>query len=45
MANAYWEPLDFMLPVGAPAGETTEVGWQVWIDTTCASPDDIHGWG
>jgi hypothetical protein len=21
-----------------------EQGWQVWIDTGCASPDDIHNW-
>jgi isoamylase len=40
MANAYWEPLDFALPVA----EVTEEGWQVWIDTTCPSPDDIHNW-
>ncbi len=45
MANAYWEPLHFVLPrVGAPAGEATEKEWQLWIDTTCPSPDDIHSW-
>ena len=40
MMNAYWEPLDFALP----AVEMAEQGWQVWIDTTCQSPDDIHSW-
>ena len=45
ICNAYWEPLDFVLPrVGAAGDEATEEGWQVWIDTTCASPDDIHPW-
>ena len=55
ISNAYWEPLDFVLPpVGAPAVEALITagpsaegpgqGWQVWIDTTCASPDDIHAW-
>ena len=60
ICNAYWEPLDFVLPtirapaVGAPAVHALSAaepstegpgqGWQVWIDTTCASPDDIHPW-
>jgi isoamylase len=45
MCNAYWEPLDFVLPaLGAPTLDATEAGWQVWIDTTCPSPDDIHNW-
>ena len=60
ISNAYWEPLDFVLPasgapaVGAPAVQALSTagpsaegpgqGWQVWIDTTCASPDDIHAW-
>jgi glycogen operon protein len=35
MFNAYWEALDFDLPL-APAA-----GWQRWIDTSRESPDDI----
>jgi isoamylase len=38
MINAYWEPLEFELPV--------QHGWRRWIDTARASPDDIveSGW-
>ncbi|MFN8474655.1 MAG: glycogen debranching protein GlgX [Anaerolineae bacterium] len=36
--NAYWEPLNFELPVtgGHP--------WRRWIDTSLASPEDIVDW-
>jgi len=37
MFNAYWEPLDFVLPA-APA---TTQGWRLWIDTNRPSPGDI----
>jgi len=37
--NAYWEPLDFELPVLAN-GEK----WRRWIDTSLASPQDIVEW-
>ena len=37
IANAYWEPLDFALPVPADGA-----GWQRILDTTLASPDDIR---
>jgi isoamylase len=40
MFNAYWEPLDFVLP----AAPMPEHGWQLWIDTSRPSPDDIYGW-
>jgi glycogen operon protein len=36
MFNAYWEALDFDLPL-APAA-----GWQRWIDTSLDSPEDIN---
>jgi hypothetical protein len=36
--NAYWEALDFDLP-SAPTSAVA--GWQRWIDTSRASPDDI----
>jgi glycogen operon protein len=38
MINAYWEPLEFELPV--------QSGWRRWIDTARASPDDVFesGW-
>ena len=39
MFNAYWEPLDFELPL-APG--TAPGGWQQWIDTSLESPDDIE---
>jgi isoamylase len=37
--NAYWEPLDFELPL-AEGGRT----WRRWIDTSLDSPDDIVPW-
>ena len=39
--NAYWEPLDFELPV-VDNGE--EDSWRRWIDTTLESPFDIVEW-
>lgn len=38
MFNAYWEALDFELPL-APAAAVA--GWQRWIDTSLESPEDI----
>jgi glycogen operon protein len=38
MFNAYWEALDFDLP-SAPTSAVA--GWQRWIDTSLAPPDDI----
>ena len=38
MFNAFWEALDFELPL-APAGAVA--GWQRWIDTSRDWPDDI----
>jgi isoamylase len=38
MFNAYWEALDFDLPL-PPATATS--GWQRWIDTSLESPEDI----
>jgi isoamylase len=38
MFNAYWEALDFELPL-APG--TALAGWQRWIDTSLESPEDI----
>ena len=38
MLNAYWEPLEFELP---PTGGNG-AAWRRCIDTSCASPDDIH---
>ena len=38
--NAFWEPLDFELP-GSPDDSDQ---WRRWIDTACASPDDIFPW-
>ncbi len=38
MFNAYWEALDFELPL-APAAAIS--GWQRWIDTSLESPEDI----
>jgi glycogen operon protein len=40
MINAYWEPLTFTLP--SPPGAAPH-GWQRWLDTSRAAPDDIHG--
>ena len=37
--NAYWEPLEFELPV---VGEGAS--WRRWIDTALDSPDDIVPW-
>ena len=37
--NAYWEPLEFELPV---IGEG--VSWRRWIDTALDSPNDIVPW-
>jgi glycogen operon protein len=37
--NAYWEPLDFELPV--PEWDRT---WRRWIDTSLDSPNDITAW-
>lgn len=38
--NAYWEPLDFELPVLKGGTEK----WRRWIDTGLSSPDDICEW-
>jgi isoamylase len=38
--NAYWEPLDFELPVLADASQN----WWRWIDTALDSPRDICEW-
>jgi glycogen operon protein len=37
MVNAYWEPLDFVLPAAPVAS-----GWRLWIDTSQPSPGDIY---
>ena len=37
--NAYWEPLEFELPL-PPEGRA----WRRWIDTSLKSPDDIVEW-
>jgi isoamylase len=39
--NAYWEPLDFELPVVA---DSAHDGWRRWIDTFLDSPRDIVDW-
>jgi glycogen operon protein len=39
MTNAYWEALDFELPVDAE-----RESWRRWIDTSLDSPDDIVPW-
>jgi len=39
--NAYWEPLDFELPL-PNNGERNS--WQRWIDTSLESPHDIVPW-
>jgi glycogen operon protein len=41
MANAWWEPLDFGLPL-ADAGSQQ---WRHWIDTAQPSPGDVVSWG
>jgi len=39
--NAYWEPLDFELPLpDHPEGKA----WRRWIDTSRPSPEDIVPW-
>ena len=38
MFNAYWEPLDFELPLAPGAASA---GWQRWIDTSLEWPEDI----
>ncbi len=38
MFNAYWEALDFELPLPPDAALS---GWQRWIDTSLKSPEDI----
>jgi isoamylase len=40
MVNAYWEPLTFTLP---PTSVTAPRGWECWIDTSKAAPEDIYG--
>ena len=40
MFNAYWEPLDFELPVARNGTEN----WRRWIDTSLDPPHDICGW-
>jgi glycogen operon protein len=37
--NAYWEPLDFELPLLSDGNP-----WRRWIDTALESPDDIVPW-
>lgn len=39
--NAYWEPLDFELPL---IDRDSREGWRRWIDTTLDSPQDIVEW-
>jgi glycogen operon protein len=39
--NAYWEALDFALPIPKSASGTP---WHRWIDTARESPDDIKPW-
>jgi len=39
--NAYWEPLEFELPLEAEAGGDP---WRRWIDTSLESPQDIVDW-
>ena len=38
--NAYWEPLDFELPLD----EGEENPWRRWIDTALDTPHDIVPW-
>src|SRR5271165_6004168 len=38
--NAYWEPLDFELPVLADSSQN----WWRWIDTALDPPHEICGW-
>lgn len=39
--NAYWEPLDFELPLAENGGKNP---WRRWIDTALDSPNDIAEW-
>ena len=39
--NAYWEPLNFELPL---IDNHSREGWRRWIDTTLDSPQDIVEW-
>jgi glycogen operon protein len=39
--NAYWQPLQFELPLVAPDGRSA---WRRCIDTSLAAPDDIRRW-
>jgi len=39
--NAYWEPLEFVLPPTAADGPAS---WRRWIDTGLDSPQDIVPW-
>ena len=41
MVNAYWQPLDFELPLIESAGKNP---WRRWIDTGLDSPRDIVEW-
>jgi glycogen operon protein len=41
MMNAYWEPLQFQLPVLNGNGSSA---WRRWIDTALESPQDIVDW-
>jgi glycogen operon protein len=38
--NAYWDPLDFELPLAGKTGS-----WRRWIDTSLDPPEDIVEWG
>jgi isoamylase len=40
IVNAYWEPLDFELPLLNGAGNP----WRRWVDTFLDTPDDIVEW-
>jgi glycogen operon protein len=39
--NAYWEALDFELPV---RGEGSGNPWRRWIDTSLDAPGDVVEW-
>ncbi|MCX6930598.1 MAG: glycogen debranching enzyme, partial [Verrucomicrobia bacterium] len=39
--NAYWEPLEFELPL---PGKGRRNPWRRWIDTALETPDDIVPW-
>jgi isoamylase len=41
MINAYWEPLDFELPI---LEDPRKRSWHRWIDTAQDSPNDIISW-